>query len=405
VWLTALVAGMASYIDSAAITAFATSLIVFQNRLGLLPQQLGLAGGTLAACMAIGAAVGGRLGDRFGRRPVFVVTMLAIIAGALLLVWGRSFEMVLIGTAIVGAAVGADLPVSLATIAETADDSNRGRMLAGSNVLWLCGIIGNGVLAAVFGGIGDTLPVILFGHIIVVSMVVTCGRLFVPESRVWLAARANRAGGSGASAKPVSWLELFRPPFRAPFLGLCLFYGLTNILANTYSQYMSYILVKFAGFSISSAATLLTSSLPLSLLGYLWFAKVADQRNRLTYFKFGAVCFVSAPLVIAIFGLSTPTVIAMLLLKAGGISFAFEGIYRIWAQQAFSTLLRTTAQGTILAFVRALAALSAFVAPSLIASIGVRGLFATMAVTTAAGVLIGWAVFRHRDQESVFGRE
>lgn len=400
-WWTTGIAGMASYIDSAAITAFATSLIVFQKRLDLSSNQLGIAGAALAASMALGAAIGGKLGDRYGRRPVFLVTMLIIIAGAALLAWSPTYTAILVGIIMVGGAVGADLPVSLATIAEVADDRRRGRMLAISNVLWLCGIIGNGVLAANFGDLGEIVPVILFGHIIVVSIVVTIARLFVPESERWLLARQNRIEQSPRQPIAPSWKELFRQPLLTPFAGLCLFYGFTNIFANTYSQYMSFLMVKHAGYTISSAATFLTAAMPLALVGYLWFAKVADQKNRFTYFKVGAVCFVASPTVIALFGLTTPAIIVMIVLKAVGVSFAFEGIFRIWAQQSFTTLLRGTAQGAIVAFVRTLAALSALIAPPLIDAIGVRGLFAAMASATLIGVLVGWWVFQSRDQQSL----
>ena len=121
-WWTTGIAGMASYIDSAAITAFATSLIVFQKRLDLSSNQLGIAGAALAASMALGAAIGGKLGDRYGRRPVFLVTMLIIIAGAALLAWSPTYTAILVGIIMVGGAVGADLPVSLATIAEQTGD-------------------------------------------------------------------------------------------------------------------------------------------------------------------------------------------------------------------------------------------------------------------------------------------
>ncbi len=160
-------------------------------------------------------------------------------------------------------------------------------------------------------------------------------------------------------------------------------------------------MVKHAGYTISSAATFLTAAMPLALVGYLWFAKVADQKNRFTYFKVGAVCFVASPTVIALFGLTTPAIIVMIVLKAVGVSFAFEGIFRIWAQQSFTTLLRGTAQGAIVAFVRTLAALSALIAPPLIDAIGVRGLFAAMASATLISVLVGWWVFQSRDQQGL----
>ena len=138
-----------SYIDSAAITGFSTSLVIFRHELGLREWQVGAAAAALTLSVAVGAAVGGRLGDRFGRRPVFTVTMILIVAAIVGLILAPSFEVVIVGAVLLGFATGADLPVSLATIAEAASDENRGRLLGFSNLLWVVGVVMNTLLASI----------------------------------------------------------------------------------------------------------------------------------------------------------------------------------------------------------------------------------------------------------------
>lgn len=402
-WWAGTVAGMASYIDAAAITAFSASLVIFERLLGLSAGEVGIAASTLTLAMALGAAVGGRLGDRFGRRPVFVITMIFIIGGALTLMTARDFTAIFLGVGIMGFAIGADLPVSLATISEAADDGNRGRLLGFSNLLWLVGIAANGICVALFGDLGRNAITFIFGHVVLVSVIVLLARLTIPESRLWLDARAARLAGDGArKEEPVKISILFRAPYLVPFLGLAIFYAGTGIVGNTNGQYLSYMMVKEAGFTVSSAAKFSFLALPLVLVGFLWFMRIADRPVRFRYFQFGAVCYVLMPLVIAFFGFSATTLVFAFILNAIGASFAFEGMYRVWSQQSFPTLVRTTAQGTVIAISRLVAAAAASMTPLLLQEIGVRALYGILAVTTFVGVATAWVVFRSRDQHSEF---
>src|SRR6185436_1201435 len=106
----------------------------------------------LTFCIAVGALVGGRLGDLLGRRRVFLVTMALIVAGSALLTFGATYPLLLAGTVLVGLGVGADLPVALATIGEAASDKNRGAILVFSNLLWGIGILSAIGIASVAGG-------------------------------------------------------------------------------------------------------------------------------------------------------------------------------------------------------------------------------------------------------------
>src|SRR5919205_675997 len=78
-WWVAIVSGMASYIDAAAIISFGIAIVVYQQTFGLDELQVGLMSGSLTFGVAIGALLGGRLGDGFGRRPIFTLTMIVIL--------------------------------------------------------------------------------------------------------------------------------------------------------------------------------------------------------------------------------------------------------------------------------------------------------------------------------------
>lgn len=404
-WWVAVVSGMASYIDATAIVSFGIAIVIYQEALGLSLDEVGWASGALTFGIALGALVGGRLGDLYGRRPVFTFTMLLIILGASGLVFFTSFPIILISAALVGIGTGADLPVSLATISEAADDTNRGKLLGFSNLLWILGIvaaIGGATVVGSFGRLGGQ---ILFGHIGVVALLVLLARLTIPESKVWQLAREERhAGVRTIRADRATATELLRGPYLVPFLALIVFYSFVNLAFNTIGQFGTYLLVNAGGLDIPTASLVGLVSIPLVILGYLWFMRIADTPRRFTYFKVGAVIFVVAQLIPAVFGFSAVTYLITDILAVAGLSFAGETIMKVWAQEQFPSLLRSTAQGAILAVARVLAGVLAIVTP-LIIEIGPGVLYTFLAVVSAIGFATVWAVFRRRDRHNEFDEE
>lgn len=393
-WWVAVVSGMASYIDSAAITGFSTSLVILQRDLGLEQWEVGVAAGALTLSIAFGALVGGRLGDRFGRRPVFTATMVLIIVAVAALLVAPSFTAVVLGAVLLGLGTGADLPVSLSTIAEAASDRNRGRLLGFSNLLWIVGIVVNTVLASVVGDWGRAGAQVLFAHIGLVAVLVLLGRLTIPESPSWQAARAERrAGVATIRADRARVRDLLRPPYLVPFLALLAFYGLTNLVANTSGQFGTYIVVTYGGATVGQAALIALPMVPVAVLGYLWFMKIADGPNRFRYFQIGALLMIASKLLVVIVGLDLVSYAVSALLAALGGAFAFEGIMKVWTQESFPTLLRSTAQGAIIAVGRFAAAGLAVITPLILES-GVTLMYALLTLFNVLGLGCAWLVFR-----------
>lgn len=398
-WWVGVVAGMASYIDAAAIVSFGVAIVFYQAVLGLDAGQVGIASAILTVGIAIGAIVGGRLGDRFGRRPVFSVTMIVIVVGSALLVVGGSYELIVVGAALVGLGTGADLPVSLSTISEAATDANRGRIVSFSNILWLAGAVAGILVGTGVGNLGQLGAQILFIHVGVVSVVVLVLRLTIPESAVWIAAKKD--GRAAVTTDRASVRDLLRAPYIAPLAALAVFYALVNLGYNTFGQFGPYLLVNAAGTDVSTASALSLAALPIGLIGILWFMKIVDKPRRFAYFTVGAILTVVGLLVPVIFGFSIATYLVAVILMIGGGSFAGEAIMKVWTQEQFPTMLRTTAQGTVIAVARFVAAGGAAVTP-LIIEFGASVLFLLLAVVSGVGLLVAWLVFRTRDRHNEF---
>jgi inositol transporter-like SP family MFS transporter len=395
-WWVGIVAGMASYIDASAIIANGIALVIYQGAIGLTPEQIGLMSAALTVCIAFGSFLGGRAGDRFGRRRVFLFTMALIMAGSALNTFGASFPLLFAGVVLIGLGIGADLPVSLATIAEAASDRNRGKILILSNILWLVGILASVAIAATAGGLGRLGGQLLFGQVGAVALLVLVARLTIPESASWLAARAERqAGIRTARAQYTSLIELVRGPYAKPFFALLAFYTLTNLAASTGGQFNTFIAVNLAGSTVEQFNRIALAVLPLGALLSVLFMRVVDTRHRMSFYLLGAVVMVAAMLVPAAFGFSLATLSISLGLGVVGGTFAFEGIMKVWAQESFPTMLRSSAQGSIIAFARISSALLTVVTPALLLGYA-RAFYLVLAVLSAIGLATAWVVFSRR---------
>jgi inositol transporter-like SP family MFS transporter len=388
---------MASYIDAAAIISFGSALVVYQHSIGLDAALIGQASGVLTLGIAAGALVGGGLGDRYGRRPVFSVTMAMIAVAAAALALSTEPWVVLAGGLLLGLGTGADLPVSLATISEAADDRNRGKLIGLSQLLWFAGILAAIGLGIAFGNAGRIGGQLMFAHLVAASLLVLVARLTIPESQAWTRA-------SGAARHTGSIRLLLRPPLRRPLLALLLFYSLTNLSANTGGQFGTYLLVNVVGLDVPTASALGLPFLPVGVLGTLWFMAIADGRSRFRYFTVGAVLLVVGTLVPVVFGLTLPAYIASRLLSLAGAAFTGEAIMKVWVQESFPTLVRTTAQGAVIAVARVAAAALAIVTPALIQS-GIGVLYGLLAAAAAVGLAAAWLVFRRRVGYSTFAAD
>jgi len=370
--------------------------VIYQHSIGVTPDQIGVMSGALIFCIAFGALFGGRLGDQFGRRRVFLVTMILIALGSALLTFGTEYPPLLTGVILVGLATGADLPVSLATIAEAATDKNRGAILVLSNILWVVGIISAIAIASVVGGWGRLGGQILYAQLGAVALVVVLLRFAIPESELWLESRDERRRGvETIRADKASLRDLLRAPYLQPFLALLAFYALTNLAMNTGGQFSTYVAVNVANIPVELFSRVTLVVFTVGLFAGIWFMKVVDTPRRMRYFVAGAMLLVAGWAIPAILGFNLATLTGSSLLVGIGADFAFESIMKVWTQESFPTLLRSTAQGTIVAFARVVGAPLAVLTPALIGA-GVRTFYLALAITMAVGLAIGWLAFHDR---------
>lgn len=371
-WKTAILAGMASYLDAGALV---TSGIAIG---GYYAAALQLSAGTIGSLLglqtlmfATGALFGGRLGDRFGRRKIFTFSLMLYAVGILLLLMAPGPALLYAGVVATGLAIGADLPVSLALVNEEAPAGKKGTMVVFSSMLWLAGIVAVLVLSSFTGVQGMLGGRILFAHLLVVAVIVLLLRLTLSESAEWAAARraadTNTTAGTTAGSEAIQFgriRELFRAPVVYALLATGLYYATWNLGANTLGQFGAFLWTALAKGEVAQFSQLALLGLPVGFLAGLVFMRVVDRPARHAWFAAGSALIVIAWALPALLGPSKFTLVAVMLVSGLGNAFAGESIYKVWTQELFPTLLRATAGGVTMAFTRTVAGLAALGTPA-----------------------------------------
>ena len=384
-WWVAVINGMASYIDSCTIITSGVALVIYQNTYGLTDIQFGALSAALTFCIALGSIFGGRLGDLFGRKPVFSVTMVMLVVGALIMVFSSNFVFLLLGEILMGLGVGADLPVSLATISEQAPDEKRGKMLLFSDILWVVGIVVAQGIGSIVGDWGLLGGQIMFGQLAAVSAIVLILRQTIPESPVWLKQNELRKQGIVKKEDTGKLGDLFKQPYVVPFIALVIFYIGTNVPANSLGQFSTWIGSNVVELPISVVSTIGMIVYPIRAILDFVFMHFVDTPKRMPLFYMGAILYLAGFLMFPIFGASTITYVLTQLLYCIGAAFAFEGILKVWMQECFPTLLRTTANGAIVFASRFSCAVVGFFTAAFITAFGYQVAFFVLSAMCLIG--------------------
>src|SRR5918997_4126414 len=389
-WKWTVLAAMASYIDAGSIVALAAGLALWQQYLGMSSTTVGLlaALGPNAFGAAIGALIGGRLGDRFGRKRIYQYDLLVYAFGTLLIVFSVNLPMLLIGTFIVGVAVGADVPTSLALIGEFSPSKARGKLMGLSQVAWSLGPIVVFVLAFVLTPYELLGNRIVFAHLFVVAMVTWALRRGMVESAIWTAASGagearptsdpeEQPEGTGVPVDPLAKSRL-RDLLSGPTLTAMVFtatvYLFWNLAAGTFGVFTPFLLRNLGAQSQAASVALSCAGFVITLVAvvliFMPFSDRSDRARRIMW-GVGAVMNVAAVAQLLIFPLNTVTAIALITLFGIGAALAGEPFYKTWSQELFPTMLRTTAQGLTFSVARLLLGIWSFFVPVL-ASLSIR---------------------------------
>jgi putative MFS transporter len=189
------------FFDSMDLGAMTFILGSIKTELGLTPAQAGLLASSSFFGMFLGAAIAGMLADKFGRKPVFQVSMIFWGIGSLLCGLSNDVDALMICRVILGFGMGMEFPIGLSMVSEIIPAVKRGRYVAVLEGFWPLGFIAAGVLAYF------CLPLIgwrgIFIALSIPAIFVFVVRQIVPESPRWL----EESGRSEEASKVVTHFE------------------------------------------------------------------------------------------------------------------------------------------------------------------------------------------------------
>jgi MFS transporter, SP family, inositol transporter len=399
-WRLAVAGGMASYLDSGVLISAGISLAIWKEHFGLDPWMLGFISAGLGLAVAVGALFGGRIADLFGRTRVFNIDVFIYVIGIGLIAFAANSTMLIIGVMIAGVAAGADLPTSIAVIAERAPEGAQGRLVAFTQVMWTVGIVVSTLLGFLVANLDMTGVRILFLHLFAAGLATGLIRVLSPSFKRLEAETLQRSSSAeAATAMPLRQLLTTRY-FTAGIALTGLFYVFYGLVANTIGQFKTYFLVTVGDASQSTATGFSFVALLIGLACSLLLTRLVDTQWRRPLFVCGNLLLISGLVLTAVTGgENLALMFVFLVIYNLSNPFCGEALYKVWTQESFPVNARATAQGLTYGVARLIFAAFALVTPAMI-DWNPSGLFWILSVLAAVSGLLGLILARRGQTSS-----
>lgn len=408
-WRWTVLSSLADYIDAGSIVAGASGLALWSKHFGMSSTAIGLlaAFSSNAISCGVGALIGGRLGDKFGRKRVYSLDLLVYIAGVLVIVFAGNVAMLFIGYIVAGLAVGADVPTSWSLIAEFAPQRARGKMMGLTNIFWYIGPIVTLLLALAVAPLGLLGIRLVFLQLALVAAVTWWLRRGIIESPRY-EAMAEESGSDAPTDRGASrgaLRELFSPAHRKALVFAFGTFCLWNIPAGTYGFFLPFI-IKNSGQTSQAVSVAVDALWFVSAILAVWliFMRINDRVNRAALY--GITALIQA-LGFWLFVFVSPTLIGWaivnVLLFGIGQGAGQWPLNRVWSVELFPTRVRNTAQGLIFGGMRLVLGVWSFFVPTLLgctsdstgslakcSSSGFHSMFLILALMLTVTAVVGW---------------
>ena len=254
--------GLIVLIDMLGFALVVPLLAFFADTFAATAFQTGLLVASYAAMQMISAPILGRISDRFGRRPVFLISILGTFIGFLILGFANSLWMLFVSRILSGLTAG-NISVAQAYIADVTDEKNRARGMGMLGAAFGIGFILGPALGGTLSVYGFAVPAFVSAALCFINLLTVFFWLpesLTPERRAQLMAQekanvsfnALLAALQHPSAGPLLWVRFgfaiafnsFQSVFALYTLGK---FGLTAQQTGYILAYVGIVLVIMQG--------------------------------------------------------------------------------------------------------------------------------------------------------------
>ncbi len=349
-------------VDVFGLTLVLPLLAIYAERYKATPLQATLLVSVFAFCQLLSGPVLGRLSDRFGRKPMLIVSQIGTCIGFLVLANAQALWMIYLSRVIDGATAG-NLTIAQAYISDHTEPENRSRAFAVIGIAFGIGFFIGPFITGSLVHYGFTAPIWLavalsFTSIMASTFLLTGGKPPQREGPV-------DAAPGGARLGVFQWGDYTRF-FRRPVLGGLLVQFFFYAFSFTYFT---------SGFALFGERVFHWRGHPFgpreigyvfAYVGFLGIILQGGLMGRLVK-RFGEPSLVLAAfvsLVVSYAGLSFATTIPGLLAVATVSSYG-NGVLRPVLSSLASQHAERHEQGVVLGLVQSMNSVAAIVAPSL----------------------------------------
>jgi MFS transporter, putative metabolite:H+ symporter len=422
-WRLLITSGFGWMFDAMDVLLIGFLVAPITKEFALAPAQVGLVASAGFVGMFLGAAISGRLADRYGRRLIFQATLVLFSVGAVLSALAPTFETLLAARVIAGLGLGGELPVVATLVSEFSPRAQRGRMIVLLESFWAYGTLAAGLIALFvlpqFGWRGAFIVAAL------PALYVAYLRSALPESPRYLAERGRTAeaeaivrrverasGGAlltlGAAIAPArsgrtSIAQLWSPAYaRRTAMLWILWFGITF----TYYGIFLYVpsLLAARGLSEVRSNEFFFLSTLAQIPGYFsaaWLVERWGRKPTLITYLLGTA---GAAFLFGNAGTGTDAFVYAALLSFFNLG-AWAIVYT-YSPELYPTAIRATGAGIAAAVGRIGGIIGPFLTPVLVPTLGQSGVFVMfmiLLVVTATSVWLLAEETRGRSLEEIAG--
>lgn len=220
-----------TFVDVLGLTIILPLLHLYAAAYGANPLQIGLVAAAFPLSQLIGLPIMGALSDRYGRKPLLVISQVSTFASFLLLAAANSLELIILSRLIDGL-FGANLSTAQAAITDLTDEKTRAQGLGLTGAAFGLGFVLGPAIALGSLEVSNNLaiPALIAAAYSFVSILLT-----VFGFKETLPARARRAFSFKRSALLFSGFRMLRSPhinhlLLLMFFQQIVFYGFETLL-------------------------------------------------------------------------------------------------------------------------------------------------------------------------------